>query len=295
MMKPFFISAIGTPLTNDERLHDEGLARHLEDQWSHGINGVLVGGTMGLMQMLRDETYTRLARRSVELSKGKGEVLVGAGDAGFARTADRIAFLNDLPIDGIVVLTPYFLPFSQTQLVQYFTALADVAKKPLYLYDLPGVTNVPIAMDTYMQLAKHPNIRGAKVSGRAAFARELIDRLGGRLRIIVAEPTLVDVLLRHGIEQHLDGMYAIAPQWTVRIGKAVADSDWETAAAYQRRITTLRNLLDDETGGMGAFTAMMNARGIPGSFASAPFSLLSHESLEKLLAEPIMRELVAAP
>ena len=85
---------------------------------------------MGLMQMLRDETYTRLARRSVEC-QGKGKVLIGAGDAGFARTADRIAFLNDLKIDGIVVITPYFLPFSQEQLVQYYLALADIAKKPL--------------------------------------------------------------------------------------------------------------------------------------------------------------------
>lgn len=293
-MKPYFITAIGTPLTTDERLHEEGLVRHLEDQWSAGMNGILVAGTMGLMQMLRDETYARLARRATELSKGKCEIMIGAGDAGFARTCDRIRFLNELPIDGIVVLTPYFLPFSQPQLVRYYLALADVSKKPLYLYDLPAVTNVSISMDTYAQLSKHPNIRGAKVSGRAAFSRELIDRLGDRLRIIVAEPTLIDALLRHGVEQHLDGMFAIAPQWVGRLASAAQASDWEMAASYQRRITTLRNLLNDEEGGMGVFTAMMNAREIPGSFASAPLGLLSDERRDALLAEPIMQELIRA-
>jgi len=41
------ISAICTPLQNDDSLHVAGLAAHLEDQWRHGIQGVLVGGTMG--------------------------------------------------------------------------------------------------------------------------------------------------------------------------------------------------------------------------------------------------------
>ena len=127
-----------------------------------------------------------------------------------------------------------------------------------------------------------------------SFSRESIDRLGDRLRIIVAEPTLIDTLLRHGIEQHLDGMFAIAPQWVVRIGKAVANSDWETAAAYQRRITTLRNLLDDETGGMGPFTAMMKCAEFRALSPLRQFTLLSHERRDALLADPIMRELLAS-
>ena len=50
----YFINAICTPLTEDESVHSEGLAAHLADQWEHGIEGVLVGGTMGMMQLLRD-------------------------------------------------------------------------------------------------------------------------------------------------------------------------------------------------------------------------------------------------
>ena len=111
MSKVNFITAIGTPLTDDEQLHTEGLGIQLQDQWNHRIGGILVAGTMGMMQLLTDETYRRLVETSVNVSKGRGEVLVGVGDAGFARSRDRIRFLNDFPIDGVAVLAPYFMNF----------------------------------------------------------------------------------------------------------------------------------------------------------------------------------------
>jgi hypothetical protein len=49
MIEPSFISAIGTPLLSDESLDRDGLAAHLADQWSAGITGVLVAGTMGML------------------------------------------------------------------------------------------------------------------------------------------------------------------------------------------------------------------------------------------------------
>ena len=78
------ISAIGTPLAQDESLHVEGLEAHLADQWKNGMTGVLVGGTMGAMQLLSEETYRDLVRQSIRCSQQQGEVLVGVGDAGFA-------------------------------------------------------------------------------------------------------------------------------------------------------------------------------------------------------------------
>jgi dihydrodipicolinate synthase/N-acetylneuraminate lyase len=53
----YLITAIGTPLDDEENLREEGLALHLDDQWQAGIHGILVAGSMGLMQMLRERTY----------------------------------------------------------------------------------------------------------------------------------------------------------------------------------------------------------------------------------------------
>src|SRR5436305_15239817 len=119
------ITAIGTPLDENEDIHIKGLEAEIEDQWSNGITGVLVAGTMGTMQLLSDAAYHQLIDHSIRCSKGCGEVLVGVGDASYARTLQRIAALNKKDVDGAVVLSPYLLKFSQAELVDYFNALAD--------------------------------------------------------------------------------------------------------------------------------------------------------------------------
>ena len=291
------ISAIGTPLDHDELLHADGLSAHLDDQWSNGITGLLVAGTMGLLQLLRDETYSALVRRSVEFSGGQGEVLVGAGDCGFARTRDRIAFLNTQKVDGVVVLAPYFLTFSQTELLDYYRALADHSRAPLYLYDLPQRTKCKIELSTALALAKHPNIRGAKCSDEPTYARKLRDALDadGRadFRIIIAQSGMVDVMLHGFFREHLDGMFAIAPRWTSEIVEAAAKDDWAAAAEWQRRLNGLAALLG-RYGVFPSMTAMLNARGIPGNFCPRPIKQLDDAGRDALLAEPIMTEYLAA-
>jgi len=46
--------------TRDESLHIESLAMHIEDQVEAGFAGILLGGSMRLMQLLSDETYREL-------------------------------------------------------------------------------------------------------------------------------------------------------------------------------------------------------------------------------------------
>ncbi|RIK75940.1 MAG: dihydrodipicolinate synthase family protein [Planctomycetota bacterium] len=288
------VTAIGTPLDRDESLHREGLDRHLADQWSAGVDGILAAGSMGAMQMLRDQTYRDLIEATAAASRGRAELLVGVGDAGWARTRDRIELASRFHIDGVVVLTPYLFRFSQQELIDYFTSLADVSPLPMYLYDLPALTGVALDVDLYAALARHPNIRGVKASGRLDFARQLRDRFGDRFRVIVAEPDRVAGLLREGFMEHLDGMFAIAPQWIMALVRAAAAGDYHAADDYQRKLRALRERLLETGRVMGAFTALMNGRGIPGRFHAAPYASLDEVGRAELAAAEIVCQLPPA-
>lgn len=287
---PGITTAIGTPLTEDEQLHEEGLEIQIADQANHGIDNILVAGSMGAMQLLTNETYKQLIKCSVELWKDKGEILVGAGDAGFARSRDRILYINNFKIDGIAVLAPYFWNFGQAELVDYYSQLADISKAPLYLYDLPAVTGTKIAMETFLKLAEHPNINGAKVSCDFDFSRQLIDTVGDDFRVIVAQPNITDILWRHGVKEQLEGIWAITPGWIAGLVQAAEKEDWQTAKQFQLKITELRNLLPKY--GFASFTNMMNARGIPGNFVPCPFARLTKKQNEELLNESIVQQLI---
>ncbi|MEP0841903.1 MAG: dihydrodipicolinate synthase family protein, partial [Phycisphaerae bacterium] len=170
--------------------------------------------------------------------------------------------------------------------------LAAESRAPLYLYDLPAITKTKLRLETIVELSRCPNIRGIKCSDEGAFIRQLIDALDGSFQVFVAQPDLIDILLRWGISSHLDGVYALAPAWVKAIGRHAVDGRWDEAARCQRRLTALRGLLI-RYGVFPAFTVLMNARGMSGSFAPRPYRRLGGPERERLLTEPVVRELLS--
>ena len=288
------ITALGTPLTADEQLHLPGLEAHIHDQLNHGINGFLVAGTMGLMQLLMDSTYRRLVEQSVHFNAGKAEILVGVGDTSFVRTRDRIRMVEEFNIDGVVVISPFFIKFSQEDLIDYFQSLADLSSKPLFLYDLPQTTGTKLEVDTVLKLAEHPNIHGIKCSDHFVSIRPVIDAIGDRFRVIVAQPNLMDVLLRSGVREHLDGIYVLVPEWIEKMVAATEAEDWKTLAAIQQDLSELLRILVTFSAPLfSTVTALLNLRGIPGNFAPQPIRPLTIEEHAQLLELPLIQRIFA--
>ncbi len=287
------ITALGTPLTAEEDLHPAGLEAQIQDQLTHGINGFLVAGTMGLMQLLKDSTYRELVERSVQFNAGHAELLVGVGDTSFVRTRERIRMVEDFAIDGIVVISPYFLKYSQSDLVDYFETLADLSSRPVFLYDLPQTTGTKLEVDTVLQLAKHPNIRGIKCSDHFTTIRPVIDAVGEEFRVIVAQPNLMDVLLQAGVREHLDGIYIVVPEWIEAMVEATLVKDWNRLALVQQDLSALLKLLTTFSAPLfSTVTTLMNERGIPGNFAPQPMRPVTSAEREQLLAHPLVQKVL---
>lgn len=293
-MRTNLLAAICTPLKDDDSLHIDGLAAHLDDQWRHGITGVLIGGTMGLMQLLDDTTYRDLVRHGVPLAHGRGEVFVGAGDTSFERTLRRIHYVEQFDVDGIVVLAPFFYPLEQTDLIAYFQGLADRSLKPLYLYDLPGLTKTSLQLETVLQLSKHPNICGIKCSCEWAATRQLMDRVGDGFRVVPAQANMVDMLVRCGVRDNLDGVYSIVPDLTASIVEAAERGDYSLAAVQQGKLNEFLQLIVEKYPLFPACSAILAARGIPGRVHPTPMKPLDSEVSERFFNEPLIRELLGA-
>jgi 4-hydroxy-tetrahydrodipicolinate synthase len=289
------ITAIGTPLGEDDVLHVEGLAAQFDLQWRNGISGVLVAGSMGTMQLLSDQTYADLVKHGVKLATGRGEVLIGAGDTSFNRTRDRIRLINQYKVDGVAILTPYLLTYSQAELVDYFHALADESRSPIYLYDLPQITGLKVELETVLAVCEHKNIHGIKCSDAMHDTRALIEAMescGHDFRVIVAQPMLLDTLIRHGIRDHLDGIFAVAPDWASAIVRHTEAGEHDKAAACQRDLIRLLTFIR-RINVRGAFTELMNARGVPGRFAPRPFHMLTPQQTESLHGNPAVKKLLS--
>jgi 4-hydroxy-tetrahydrodipicolinate synthase len=164
MNAPFgrVLTAMVTPFTADGALDVAGvqrLATHLVDA---GNDGLVISGTTGESPTTSDEEKDTLLRAVVEAVGDRAHVVAGVGTYDTAHTVECARHAEKAGATGILVVTPYYNRPPQTGLEQHFRAAAEATSLPAMVYDIPARSGVPIATETLIRLADHPQIVAVK-------------------------------------------------------------------------------------------------------------------------------------
>jgi 4-hydroxy-tetrahydrodipicolinate synthase len=154
--------AIVTPMRPDGRVDFEAWARLVDFHLENGTNGIVVGGTTGESATLRDAELRELAERACEQARRRIPIIVGAGTSSTATTVERVSWLSDLPVDGLLIVTPAYNRPTQEGLYQHFAAAAEASRKPVILYNVPSRTAVDMLPATVGRLSQLPRIVSVK-------------------------------------------------------------------------------------------------------------------------------------
>lgn len=157
------LTAIVTPFDADGDLNLPGLTRQIARQLDAG-NGIFCGGTNGEFFVLSEEEKLAVTRHCVETVAGRAPVVAHAGEISTRQTIRLGKQIASLGVDAVSVITPYFVPLKQDELITHYTAIADALSVPIYLYNISARTGNTIEPDTARALAEHPNIIGIKDS-----------------------------------------------------------------------------------------------------------------------------------
>jgi 4-hydroxy-tetrahydrodipicolinate synthase len=266
-MNDGFVTALGTPLSEDGSLVSASFDKHIRDQIDCGASALLVMGTMGNEAYIRDSVYPIVAKAAVETAGGRLPVLVGVMDCSVSRVRDRIDSLSGLGIDGVVATAPFYLKSTQEELLSFFSHVADNSPFPLYLYDLPPVTQVAIDPGTVKKLMRHGNIRGIK-SGVLSTCRlaRFSDEKPDNFTVMYSGLDTFDAAWAYGIRKNLDGMFSCTPRLSERMYRALKAGEMDDGRRDLDRIIGLRDAFV-EIGVLKGFTAAMNLLGYEGSFS----------------------------
>jgi 4-hydroxy-tetrahydrodipicolinate synthase len=159
------VPALITPMTPDEEIDEQGLRTLVDKLIEAGVHGLFVLGTNGEFISLSEPEKLRIARIAVDQARSRVPVIAGTG--AYA-TRDVIALnrkMEDVGVDAVSVVTPYFNGATQAELFTHYERIARATALPVMLYTIPAKAGVTLNVDTVRRLADIPNIRGIKDSG----------------------------------------------------------------------------------------------------------------------------------
>ena len=155
-----------TPLREHETLDRESLEKLIDYVITGGVNGIFILGTTGEGPSLSGKVKRELIEHTCTITNDRVPVIVGVMDTSITESVNLAAYAADQGAAAVVAVPPYYLPLSQAELVIYIRKLTDKLPLPLFLYNQPEYTNVPINPDTLAQVADIPNLAGLKDTSR---------------------------------------------------------------------------------------------------------------------------------
>jgi len=160
------LTAMVTPFDASRAIDEEGVRRLVEHLLATGSDGLVVCGTTGEAPTLSLDEKRRMFALVKEATRGRGAVIAGTGTNDTRDAVAMSKMAEDVGMDGVLVVTPYYNKPSQQGLYCHFRTVAESISLPVMLYNVPSRTSVNLEATTCLRLARDvPNIVALKEAG----------------------------------------------------------------------------------------------------------------------------------
>lgn len=237
--------ALVTCFNDDETINYAATRAQVRRQIAAG-NNIMCAGTNGDFTALTFEEKVRLTAEVAEEAKGKVKIIVNAGMPATFETVLLAKEFDRIGVDGIAVITPFFIACTQDGMIRHFSTVADAVNTPVYLYDIPARTQNHIEPETAKTLADHGNIAGIKDSGGAKETLEAylqVSREKPGFDVYSGPDNLVHWSLQNGAKGCISGLGNVMPQMLADIVSGYNNGDSAAADKAQETYTAFRTEL----------------------------------------------------
>lgn len=153
--------AVTTPLKNG-RLDAESFEKHLIFLKDNDIQAFIINGTTGEGSTLSESEKKQALEIAVKVAAGELPVIAGTGTNDTQKSIKSSLSAQEIGVDALLVITPYYNKTTQAGALKHFTTIADAVDLPIVLYDVPGRTGMTLKAETVGELSKHKNIVALK-------------------------------------------------------------------------------------------------------------------------------------
>ena len=277
-------TAMVTPMT-PHGVDYKTFAEFIEFQIESGINALVAVGTTGESATLSPEERKEVIRFTVKQVNGRVPVIAGTGTNNTEHVLEFTKSACGDGADAVLVVTPYYNKATQKGLINHYTAVADVAEKPVIMYSVPSRTGCNLLPDTVATLSQHPMIAALKdANGNMDQTVETIAKCGDRLDIYSGEDSLTLPMLAMGGIGCISVLSNVVPKMAVEMCDKFFAGDVAGGAALQCKMLPLIRALFSEVNPIPAKAAVA-AMGFGEEYLRMPLSYLEDHNRENLLKQ----------
>ena len=275
--------ALTTKFTTNDELDLPLFEKNLKAQLDAGVEGIILGGTLGEASVLTTDEKEKLVKFAVEKVAGKVPVVINIAE-GSTKEAIRQGELAKMwGAKGLMILPPMRYKSDHRETVTYFKTFAASTDLPIMIYNNPVDYKIDVTPDMFDDLQSSSNITGIKESTRdVTNVTRLINRFGTRYKILCGVDTLALEELVAGADGLVAGLVCAFPAETVQIYKLVKAGKIAEALKIYRWFMPLLEL-DIHPKLVQYIKLAETQAGIGSEFVRAPRLTLVGEERERIL------------
>lgn len=235
--------AVTTKFTAEGQLDLIMFEKNIKAQIDAGVNGIILGGTLGEASTLTKEEKEVLINNTLRIVEGKIPVIVNIAEQTTSEAITLAKRAEELGVNGLMLLPPMRYKATDHETVVYFKEIAKSTSLPIMIYNNPVDYKIEVTLDMFEELLKLENIQAVKESTRdISNVTRIRNRFGDRLKVLCGVDTLALESLVAGADGWVAGLVVAYPAETVAIYKLVKAGKIDQALTIYRWFMPLLEL-----------------------------------------------------
>lgn len=235
--------AVTTKFHQDGSLDMDMFFKNIDAQLEAGVNGIILGGTLGESSVLSLEEKIQLTTQTVKYVNGKVPVILNIAEGA---TRDAIFWSHkakEMGASGLMLLPPMRYGSDARETVAYFKAVANSTDLPIMIYNNPVDYKTLVTLAMFEELTECKNIQAVKESTRdISNVTRMRNLFGDRFKILCGVDTLAMEELLMGADGWVAGLVCAFPKETVAVYNLVKEGKTEEALKIYRWFLPLLEL-----------------------------------------------------
>lgn len=210
--------ALFTPFKKDDTIDFEMFEKNLVAQIEAGIDGAVLGGSLGEASTLTKEEIKSLITCAKEIAGEKIPIIVNIAEQATKEAIKVAADFEKIGADGLMLLPPMRYRADEQETVEYFKAVAAATTLSIMVYNNPHDYKIEVTLAMFEELSVVSNIRAVKESTRdISNVTRMINKFDDRFKILCGVDTLALEELALGANGWIGGLADAFPAETVAV------------------------------------------------------------------------------